>query len=70
MTRSQVAAGTLRARTLELGVAANRVRAASCEYAVTAHMSTNAVNAFVELTQIVARLQEITRAIAAEEIPA
>jgi hypothetical protein len=70
MTPAQVAAGTLRARTIELGVAANRVRQASCDYADHATLSPYTSYAFVELQQVVARLHEITRALATAETPA
>ena len=66
MTPAQVAAGALRARTIELGVTADRVREATVNLAHHHHLSPYAENAFTELAQVTARLQEITRAIARE----
>ena len=69
MTPAQVAAGALRARTIELGVAANRVREATVDYAAHRALPLDAIGAFAELAQVTARLHEITRAIAREEAP-
>jgi hypothetical protein len=72
MTPAQVAAGTLRARTIELGVAANRVQEAAREYwrsqpGFTREEDLRATG--TALHEITARLHEITRALAKEETP-
>ena len=66
MTPAQVAAAALRARTIELGVTADRVREATVNYASHRALPLAAIGAFMELQQVVARLHEITRAIARE----
>jgi hypothetical protein len=63
------AANCLRARAIELGVAANRVREATCDLASYRVLPLDLVNVTTELAQITARLHEVTRAIAREETP-
>jgi hypothetical protein len=64
------AANALRARAIELGVAANRVREATSDLASYRGLPLELVNTTTELAQTIARLHEITRALAKEETPA
>jgi hypothetical protein len=70
VTPAQVAAGVLRARAIELGVAANRVREATSELLPHRPVPFELMNVTTELAQVTARLHEITRAIAREEATA